>query len=158
MMEVKGVLYEDYVNYKKPSMVIMFPKCTFKCEKESGCGICHNSALAKAPSIMTPISELIYHYMKNPFTQAIVFSGLEPFDSTSDVLYFIKLFREKNNDDIVIFTGYTEEELSHTILELQNYKNIYIKFGRFIPNQESHFDEVLGIDLASNNQYGKKIS
>ena len=38
------------------------------------------------------------------------------------------------------------------------YSNIIIKFGRFIPNREPHFDEVLGVNLASNNQYAKRIS
>ena len=38
------------------------------------------------------------------------------------------------------------------------FPNIIIKFGRFIPNQEGHYDEVLGINLASKNQFGEKIS
>ena len=36
--------------------------------------------------------------------------------------------------------------------------NIIIKYGRFIPHQEKHFDEILGVYLASDNQYGKRIS
>ena len=39
-----------------------------------------------------------------------------------------------------------------------NFRNIIVKFGRFIPDQESHYDEVLGVNLASNNQYAKKLS
>ena len=31
--------------------------------------------------------------------------------------------------------------------------NIYIKYGRFIPNKPSHYDELLGVNLASDNQY-----
>lgn len=38
------------------------------------------------------------------------------------------------------------------------WKNIIVKFGRFIPNQHPHYDEVLGINLASDNQYAEKIS
>ena len=41
-----------------------------------------------------------------------------------------------------------------------NYKEpsmfIAIKYGRFIPNQETHFDSMLGVTLASPNQYAKK--
>ena len=31
-MVVKGIVDEDFVNYKVPSMTIMFPYCDFKCE------------------------------------------------------------------------------------------------------------------------------
>ena len=41
---------------------------------------------------------------------------------------------------------------------LKQYKNIYIKFGRYVPNQNEHYDEVLGVKLVSDNQYGEKIS
>ena len=34
---------EDFTNYKKPSMYIAFPSCTFKCEGECGQKICQNS-------------------------------------------------------------------------------------------------------------------
>ena len=42
--------------------------------------------------------------------------------------------------------------------ELKKYPNIVVKYGRYIPNSESHYDEVLGITLASSNQYAEKIS
>ena len=42
--------------------------------------------------------------------------------------------------------------------KLKQYDNIIIKFGRFIPNQEKHYDEVLGVELASPNQYARRIS
>ena len=38
-----------------------------------------------------------------------------------------------------------------------NYNNIIIKFGRYIPNQGTHFDKVLGVKLASDNQYALKF-
>ena len=61
------------------------------------------------------------------------------------------------NDDVVFYSGYTEEELEKAgLLEwLTSYGNVVIKFGRFLPNQESHYDEVLGVQLASKNQYAK---
>jgi hypothetical protein len=42
--------------------------------------------------------------------------------------------------------------------QLKSFSNIIIKFGRFIPNQEPHYDEVLGVKLASDNQYARRIS
>ena len=35
---------------------------------------------------------------------------------------------------------------------------IIIKWGRYIPNRPSRYDEILGVTLASDNQYGKQIS
>ena len=37
-----------------------------------------------------------------------------------------------------------------------NYHNIIIKYGRYIPNDGKHFDRVLGVELVSNNQYAIK--
>ena len=60
-------------------------------------------------------------------------------------------------DDIVIYTGYNKEELIDRIEWLSGFSNIIVKFGRYIPNQEKHFDEVLGIYLASDNQYAERL-
>ena len=35
--------------------------------------------------------------------------------------------------------------------------SIIIKFGRFIPNKPSRFDELLGVELASDNQYAMRL-
>lgn len=88
----------------------------------------------------------------------MIFSGLEPFDSFEDMLNLIIGYRQTTNDDLIIYTGYTEKEIENKINILKHYKNIIVKFGRFIPNQESHYDELLGINLASPNQYSRRIS
>ena len=154
-MKIKGLLEEDFVNYKKPSMTIEFPICKdFKCGKE----FCQNSPLAKAPNYDIPIDKIIQKYINNDITSAVVAQGMEPFDSTEDLLEFIKEFRKVSNDDIVIFTGYNKNEIAMTVNMLQEfYKNIIIKFGRYIPNQTPHYDEVLGVNLASDNQYAERI-
>ena len=41
---------------------------------------------------------------------------------------------------------------------LELYENIIVKFGRYVPNQLPHYDNVLGIKLASDNQYAKVVS
>lgn len=167
-MLVKGIIDEDFINYKKPSMYIASSKCSFKCDKECGRAVCQNSELAHVKPVAIGIRTLIKRYLMNPITKAIVIAGMEPFD-TPDLLYDIVLgFREIGiMDDIVIYTGYTERELTlddsgrqevATYNWLKHYPNIYIKFGRYIPDQEPHFDEVLGVKLASDNQYGKKVS
>lgn len=153
-MKIKGLISEDLVNYKKPSMTIIFPYCTFKC----GEGNCQNSELAKAPIIEMNINNLVDRYINNPITEAVVMQGLEPFDSWNDLKSFIHELREYCNDDIVIYTEYNKNEIIEKINELSKYVNIIVKFGRYIPNQEKHFDDLLGVYLASNNQYAEKIS
>lgn len=171
-MKIKGLVEEDFVNYKLPSMYIIFPNCSFKCDKENGNQYCQNWSLSKEPCIDIPKEEILNKYIKNPITEAIVLGGLEPFDSEYDLLPFIDCARRqfKILDPIIIYTGYTEEELTSgnfgTIQQtgiqqnywktLLSYGNIIIKFGRFKPNQEKHYDSLLGIYLASNNQYAKE--
>lgn len=173
-MEIKGIIDESFVDYKKPSMYIAFPNCNFKCDRLNNCKVCQNSKLALEPSLNISMVHLIERYITNPITQAIVLSGLEPFDSFLEVLAFVSMVREDYNcnDDIVIFTGYTQAEIetgnfgnfptNETAIDLWNtlkgFSNVYVKFGRYVMNDTAHFDEVLGIKLASSNQYGVKIS
>ena len=164
-MKIKGIIDEDFVNYKKPSMTIMFPYCDFKCDKASGRTVCQNSSLAKEPNIEVSIESLIERYLKNNITSAIVMQGLEPFNSWVDLFYFIICLREmyKCDDDIVIYTGYEEDndivqKCLKIIWKYIDVKNIIVKFGRFIPDQKPHYDEVLGVNLASDNQYAKRYN
>lgn len=161
-MNVKGIVHEDFVNYKKPSMFINTSKCSFKCDKECGMPVCQNSALANSPTHSVRNNAIIASFKDNRITKAIVIGGLEPLDSWSEVTQFVWQVRASGiKDDIVIYTGYTEEEADEKIRALlrgfENLTNIIIKFGRFIPNTESRYDEVLGVTLASDNQYAKKI-
>lgn len=153
-MKIKGLISEDFVNYKKPAMTIMFPCCNFKCGTE----YCQNSPLAKEKNIELDISDIVTRYLNNPITESVVMQGLEPFDSWNDLLEFIDRLRTYIDDDIVIYTGYYKEEIADKIPLLSKYKNIVIKYGRYIPGQEKHYDEVLGVYLASSNQHAEKIS
>lgn len=159
-MIIKELRDEDFVNYKKPSMFLAFPTCTFKCERECGKKMCQNSELVNAPDINIKVVDLVDRYLSNPITSAIVCGGLEPMDSFEDLWRFIFYLRCKgNNDDVVIFTGYYKDEIPKEYLyRLTTVPNIVIKFGRFIPNQQPHYDEVLGVKLASDNQYAERIS
>ena len=157
-MLIKGIIDEDFINYKKPCMVIEFPYCSFKCDKECGKQVCQNGALANSQNIDIERMDLINRYLKNDITQSVVMQGLEPFDSWDDLISFIFLFRCYTNDDIVIYTGYNLSELEEKVELLSYFDNIIIKFGRYIPNKQSHYDNVLGVNLASDNQYAIKIS
>ena len=161
-MIIKGIIDEDFINYKKPSMVIMCPTCSFKCDKECGEQVCQNSALATAPDIQIDNFSIVDRYLKNPITKAIVFSGLEPFDSFEDMYSIVYALRQRNcTDDVVIYTGYDRDEISTMkradgffyIDSLILLRPIIVKYGRYKPNQKMKYDEVLGVNLASDNQY-----
>ena len=133
-MILKGVIFEDFVNYKKPSMVLQFPKCSFKC----GESVCQNSTLALSQDIECDAKKLVEQYINDLITEAVVMQGLEPFDSIGDVVEFISVLRNdfQCDDDVVIYTGYDEAEISSELLLLStHFKNIIVKFGRYIPNE-----------------------
>lgn len=167
-MLIKNLLDEDFVNYSKPSMFIGFNSCTFKCDKECGKPVCQNSELAKAPSIEVDPTDLVHRFYNNPITEAVVLGGLEPFDTFDDLLLLIFLFQMgafieyKSYPDIVIYTGYYPEEIKDKIKELQEavapeLMKVIIKFGRFMPDKPHRYDELLGVELSSNNQYAKRL-
>lgn len=156
-MKIIDIIDEDFVNYKKPCMTIMMPFCTFKCDKECGKQVCQNSDLVSAPKIDIPTKKIIQRYLNNPISESVVFQGLEPMDSFYQVINFVKKFREVSSDDIVIYTGYTKKEIQWYLTFFKDFDNIIIKYGRFIPDQKSHFDEVLGVNLASDNQYAERL-
>ena len=160
-IQVKGIIWEDMVNYKKISTTLMMPKCDFKCDKENGVQLCQNWELAAAPPLMVPVESFARRYINNDITEAIVFQGLEPLDSLVDVCTVAASLADlKCSDDIVIYTGYNKNEISPKDLDLLIscvYGHLIIKWGRYIPNQEPHYDSILGVNLASDNQYGELI-
>ena len=64
-------------------------------------------------------------------------------DQFLELLECIEAFRERTDDDIVVYTGYDRNEIPEHLMTLKKYKNIIVKFGRFIQNQEKHYDKVL---------------
>lgn len=159
-MRIKGIIDYDCTNYKLPCLTIEFPHCDFKCDKLNGCSVCQNSTLAHEPDIEVSGEYIWQKYQENPLTKAFCFQGLEPFDSHMDLIELIKFIRvDKNCDDpIVIYTGYGQGEDFVVEWDLQKYPNIIVKWGRFLLGHEPHYDEVLGVNLASNNQYAEKIT
>lgn len=156
-MLIKGIKDECFGDFKDPGMLVVFPNCSFKCDKENGNQICQNSSLAAEPNYEVPPQDIVDRYMANSITKALICGGLEPLDSIHDLYLLIIKFRAVSKDPIVIYTGYLEKE-ADKILGFDWVKtagNVYIKYGRFIPNKLSHFDELLGVNLASDNQYAK---
>lgn len=160
-MRVKAIVAEDFVNYKKPSMFISTCFCDWKCCKDGNfdISVCQNSSIYNLPNIEINNNMIYNMYNKNPITHSVVVGGLEPIIQFDELLDLIFTFRKNGcEDDFVIYTGYKKNEILYEIEKLRKYKNIVVKFGRFIPGEDTHFDNVLGIFLASNNQYAERIS
>ena len=156
-MRVTGIIEEDFCNFRLPSMFISTSKCSFKCDKECGEKICQNSSLATAPIFKIDDAKIINKYLSNDITEAIVIGGLEGFDTFDEMYSFIWKFRQLSSDTIVIYTGYYPSEIAEQLKKLFKFKNIIIKFGRFIPNDKTRYDQVLGVTLSSSNQFAQTI-
>lgn len=146
-------------HYYKNGLLIGTVSCSFKClhEQNLPITICQNSHIFNLPNIENDIDLIIEKYLNNKLQECIIFAGLEPFDQFEEIYNFIEIFRKSNKDDIVIYTGYLENEIKDIILKLKKYNNIIIKFGRFLKDSEKIFDNTLKVKLASKNQYAKKI-
>lgn len=159
-MRLKGIIDYDCTNYKEPTLTLEFPYCDFKCDKLNGCAICQNGPLARERNIDISGEVIWKMYSENPLTKAFCFQGLEPFDSFMDLMDLIMYIRKDKqcHDPIIIYTGYNKGEDQVVEMALKHYDNILIKWGRFIMGQKPHYDEVLGVNLASNNQYAEWLT
>lgn len=161
-MIVKTIVDEDFVNYKVPSMYIGTAYCNGKCCQEAGIplSVCQNDAWRGSATIAMDDDNIIQRYLSNDITKALCFAGLEPFEQFDELLCLVSKLRTKYhcNDIVVIYTGYNLTEIMPEVDTLKKFENIIIKFGRYVPSQSKHFDEVLGVYLASDNQYAERIS
>ena len=158
-MRIRALVEENFQDYKKCSMLIGTAFCDWKCCKECGEDLCQNMPLAQSPIIEISNQEIAEKYLKNGLSSAIVFCGLEPMDQFDELVACIATLRRYTDDDIVIYTGYNKDEIIGKVRYLADtFTNITIKYGRFVPHDTPRYDEVLGITLASQNQYAEKIS
>lgn len=161
-MLIKDIIDEDFSNYKVPSMLICTSFCNGKCctELELPLSVCQNDGWRNIAPVPVQDDEIIKRYLNNKLTGAIVFGGLEPFEQFDELLGIVSKLRDDYNcsDTIVIYTGFYHDEIYKKVEKLKNFKNIIIKFGRYMTGQESHFDDVLGVILANKEQYAEVIS
>lgn len=160
-MRVKAIVEEDFINYKLPSMFVSTCFCDYKCCTEIGLDteVCQNAPISKSKNIEIPNQTIYEHFVNNPITKAVVIGGLEPMIQINEVLELINIFRlHGENCPFVIYTGYYPNEIPKPLNELKRYKNIIVKFGRYIPNRPKRHDDILGVDLISDNQYAEVIS
>ena len=150
-MKLLGINDYDISSYKDPAIFLSFPYCSFKCGSE----VCQNRHLRFADPLDISLDYIEQLLDSSPFVKAIVCGGLEPLDSWEELIGFISYIRHRHPEPIVIYTGYEENEIQDKVQTLSLYENIIIKFGRYTPKNKPHYDVILGVDLASDNQYAK---
>ncbi len=160
-MNIKGIKDEVFNDYNKISMLIICPKCTVRCYAENNLPpeTCQNNHLHKTPTYNIDNQKIIERYLSNPLTEAIIFGGLDSWDSVEEILIFINDFRKVCNDDIVLYTGryITEDIVQKHLHKFNGLCNVYIKFGRYIPSLKPIVDKLTNVTLASSNQYFYKV-
>ena len=81
----------------------------------NGCPGCHNpeswNPQAGQPLTREKIEEMIAAINANPLLDGITFSGGDPFYSPEEFLSLVREFRERTQQNIWCYTGYTYEEL-----------------------------------------------
>lgn len=160
-MKVKTIVDERFQDYRLPSMFLASTGCDFKCCHEAGISptICQNNPILSQPTIDVPADEILRRYVSNPITKAMVIGGLEPWLQIDEIIELIHVFRNNDvTDDFVIYTGYYRHEVKEDIERLAEYPNIVVKFGRFVPDAPSRYDDALGVTLISDNQHAERIS
>lgn len=159
-MKLKTIVDESLEYYKEPVMLLAFPHCTFKCCIEAGLPttVCQNEPWCRQPTYDFPDEEIIDRYLSNSVTSGLCGAGFEPLDSFEELLVFLTKLRQKTEDVFIVYTGYVFEEKKEETKRLSEFKNIIIKYGRYRIGDKPHRDKILGMDLASDNQYAIKIS
>ena len=159
-MHLKTYVDESFEYYKEPVLLIATTTCDFKCcvENKIPITVCQNEPWLQKPNYEIPNMMLIQMYNNNPITKAICFAGFEPFKQWEEIKTFVSEFREANDDTLIFYTGYYPDEIQDQIYWLKQYTNIIVKFGRYITKQHPHYDAILGVRLASDNQYAEVIS
>ena len=154
-IEVKDIT-ENFQDYRKPSLFIGVCYCDWKCCNEAGIPkeICQNYKIRHQKNIKISFEKILKMYTENLLVESIVIGGLEPFNQINEVYSLIKYLRKYLKDDIVIYTGYYPNEIDKEVLKsITDFGNIIIKFGRYIPDSKSRYDDVLGVTLVSENQF-----
>ena len=159
-MRVRAIVTERFQDYKLPSLFLASCFCDFKCCLEAGIStsVCQNSALENSEIKDIPNETIYASYANDPITKAVVIGGLEPMLQAAEIRDLIDLFRiRSDHSPFVIYTGYYPEEIEDKLAMLRPLGNIVVKYGRYVPGRPSRYDDVLGVELASDNQYAEKI-
>lgn len=100
---------------------IWFQGCSLRCE---GCISVDTWATAKT---LIPIDQLMMALSSYiPLVDGITISGGEPFDQFDALLAIVAQLREKTNVDILLYTGYSIEDIPDQLQQIKPYIDVLI--------------------------------
>lgn len=112
MLTVAGIMEESIVDGPGLRTAIFFQGCKHHCKG------CHNPQTwpFEGGTNYTPM-ELLKEIQKNKLVTKITLSGGDPlYQNQQDLITFIKLLKEHGYGDIIIYTGFTLEEVQDSFL------------------------------------------
>lgn len=130
IMKISGIVEESVVDGPGIRFTIFFQGCTHNCYK------CHNPDthdINKGKEMS--IDEIIAKIKKYPYLDGVTLSGGDPLMQIDDCLSLCKRIKEELNLNIIVYTGYTYEEIlklkNDNYRELLNYID-YLVDGPFV--------------------------
>ncbi len=129
-MKISGIIEESIVDGPGIRFVIFFQGCTHNCYK------CHNPEthdINKGKEMS--VDEIINKIKNVPLTDGVTLSGGDPLMQIDDCLELCKKIKKELNLNIIVYTGYTYEQIikmtKPQYKELFNYID-YLIDGPFI--------------------------
>ena len=165
--KVKVTLYDTEIEVERGTTLLELAK-QYQCKEDNDIILAVvNGKLRELPRLINKPCEIKFLTIADKAGKKTYVRGL--------VLLMLKslyeVVGEENIDkflvEFALGTGYYCEvfakvKLNQEIIDkvnwLKNYDNIVVKFGRFIPGHQKRFDEVLGVELASDNQHAEVIN
>lgn len=162
MIKLFDVKTDNVTDYKKTSLLLVFPKCSGKCGHK-----CQNYSLINRTDLIKEynIEDIVKFYNNLKTHDAVVFAGLEPLDTLQDCCNMIFSLSQNcvtKPVTIVVYTGYDKkdykekyEQILLSYFEPKNIKTkLIVKYGSYDPENysKSFYSEILGVQLATSNQ------
>lgn len=128
MLRIAGVIRESIVDGEGLRFVVFTQGCPHHCEG------CHNPRTHDVNGgYLIEQEKILTEFFKNPLLKGITLSGGEPFMQAKELIPIAKAVKE-GGKDVVIYTGYTLEQLETMggeVKELLRYCDTLID-GRFV--------------------------
>ncbi len=100
---------------------IWFQGCSLRCE---GCISVDTWATAKTLIPIEQLMRTLSSYL--PLIDGITISGGEPFDQFEALLAIVVQLRKKTKVDILVYTGYSVEDITEQLLQIKPYIDVLI--------------------------------